>query len=436
MPNLEENIFQSYTESDMPPEPENPVVQTLELSSSHFIKSTPEGLKDEISAELITVPVYDETGLYLVQVGRCDLSKKTPMQLQAESVDNTVEKDTRPYLTMILMGGAASSADSNFSMLMNLRSAVYNYEHPEDGNEGTKFPYRLNVVVLPHMGSVIRKIDTIDPAKQENFEESSRILSEVLKAKELYVGKDVGMLGISAGGGQLTHLANKMEGIEKQCHFLALIDPAGMTENKKLGYEFSIGTIFSGYQKYHEQGLSVKEAAVQALAELGASVSDRKGYASNPAEMFRIFSGSSSVESNNNVASAWGLDRKDRAPITVPTNILAKDSTEKAREELDIPVIFSSFMYARVVNSLFDRIKENIPNEVTSIKDLKQKYEAGVSEKAEIDRAYEDILQSMFPNVPKDQLTLFMYPERTHSSYVNQKYWDNIVASIAHSNEH
>ncbi len=395
--------------------PESPVVQWVEADASRYGQV---GSVEKFQFQEVTFPIYDKTGMYLFKAGRYELD---------EGDTKPEGEDNRPYLTMIVMGGGSSGALDNMHLALKIRDGIisYNKESKEVGRH--PFPARVRVVTLPHIGGMFREIDQgfVDPAKQENLAEAARIIRQAMDVKELGITQDVGFIGASAGGAQVTELAAL---VGDRCKFLGLVDAGGLAEHPTLEIDFTVGQLVGVVKKYQEKGMSVAAATKAGFHELYESTSTRYGNLASFWDLMRDYTNPVRKGESAHAAQAWGgLDTLGEA---MPAKALKADSTFEARTKISAPIIFSPVIYARVVNTILRRVGDKISG-VDSIESMQQVRESTLESREEFDTACQEILYELFPNVPPEQIVNLPYDGTTHTAYVEKEYWGPFMEAVA-----
>ncbi|PIQ73525.1 hypothetical protein COV58_02030 [Candidatus Roizmanbacteria bacterium CG11_big_fil_rev_8_21_14_0_20_36_8] len=397
--------------------PERPIVEKLHLLTRKY--GIPE---DDITSpkyidlDEITYPLYDETGMYMIKAMKCDLN---PYLYGAELIEN----DERPLMTFVMFGGGGSTAIDNVHFLLKIAEGIKQYESKQ-GSEQKKFPVQVRVVLLPHIISTPREIDTKDPAKEKNFSDTARILKKAMEIRELEITKDIGLIGASSGGAQATELAAILQ---DRCKFLALADAAGMADYPNLIVDFSIGQFVDVFKKFRNKGMSVKDSLQTGLNELYNTTSTRYGNLRNIRDLIRDYTNPVRNRINERAAHAYGMDRTGSKALPIDT--LKFDSTKNARENIIAPVIFSPVIYAKVVNTLFERLKLKQVG-INTVQDMRVTRDLSSEAREEFDKECMAILKEVFPVVDERNICYTPFESTTHSSFSIQTFWNQLVAEI------
>lgn len=393
--------------------PEHPIVEIRRIFTEKF-GITPEDLKggfpSEVKVQETTVAVYTKDGMFLPKV----------VTLEAEDymgypIEN--ENDDRPYSTFVIMGGGSSTGIDNMHLMLKALKGIRNYNQE---NPASPFPTRVRIVLLPHIGGTLREVDK-DPAKQDTYREAAEILNEVLNTKEVGATRDIVLMGFSAGGAQVTELAPLLG---ERCKLLVLGDAAGMAEYPELGFEFGAGQVISAVRKYLDAGKLLPIALYLGLKELIAGTSTRYGSLKTIFDLVKDFTDPVRHSVSAHDAPAYGMNTK--TPEVLPQQILEHDSTKFAREKIEAPVIFAPMLYAKVVNTIYQRLKESYdPLKISDPKGL-----ASLS-KDQFDSLCYDVVSDLFPKVPPNQRYFLPHESTMHTGYLDDPFWKNITEAMA-----
>jgi hypothetical protein len=208
---------------------------------------------------------------------------------------------------------------------------------------------------------------------------------------------------------------------------VALADAAGMSEFPDLIYEYTIGQLTNTYKKYRNQGNNPLDALSLGFRETLNATSTISGNLKNVLDLLRDYTFPIRKGVYKHSAKAWGMDKFQGE--TPPLEALKHDSTKDSRKEIGAPVIFAPVLYAKVVNTLLNGLKEKIRS-VKTVEDMK---ELKNESPEEFEKACNDFLKEMFPGVDPEQIKFKPYDSSTHASISEQKYWDQILDAIAES---
>lgn len=402
--------------------PEEPIVQVLHLDPAKYGLSKEETaqMPDGTYAEKVTFPIFDKSGMYVLEAVRCDIEPVLE-RINKPEKKQSLKEDRRNMMTFIIMGGGSSGAIDNFHFLFKTIQGVKNFEN---NNEEQDFPVKVRVIILPHISSAARIIDQPEFKTGDNFVKNAEILYKALEIKELKVTHDVGLIGFSSGGPQVTELASLLK---DRCKFVALADAAGMSEFPNLIYEYTIGQLINTYKKYRNQRNNPFDALVLGFRETLNATSTISGNLKNILDLLRDYTFPIRKGVYQHSAKAWGMNKYQGE--NMPINTLRHDSTKDSRKEIRAPVIFAPVLYAKVVNTLLNGMKEKIQ----SIKTVEDLGEFQKESPEEFDKACNDFLKQMFPGVSPENLKFKPYDSSTHTSISEQKYWDQILDAIATS---
>lgn len=398
--------------------PERPIVQSLQLETRKYgIPKENQTAPKHIDVEEITFPIYEKSGMYLIKAMRCDLNP------YLGSDTKTSERDDRPFMTFALLGGGGSTAIDNVHLLLKVAEGIKQYENPV-GTEKRKFPVQVRVVLLPHIGGSARQIDTKDPTSGSNFSETAKILKKAMEIKELGVTNDIGFLGASSGATQATELAAIFQ---DRCKFLALADAAGMAEYPNLISNFSIGQFIDVFKKFRNKGMNIKDSLKTGLDEIFNTTSTRYGNLRNVGDLLRDYIYPVRRSENAKAARAFGMEKTGLEAL--PIKVLKHDSTQEAREKINAPIIFSPVLYAKVVNTLFQRMKSKISG-LEKVSDIKAIRDSSEDNRKDFDQASLEVLKEMFPAANEKSIHYTPYESTTHTSFSEQPFWDNFINTI------
>ena len=126
-------------------------------------------------------------------------------------------------------------------------------------------------------------------------------------------------------------------------------------------------------------------------------------------------------------AKAWGMEKVHGE--TMPLKALRHDTTKKARQEIKAPVIFAPVIYAKVVNTIFNNLREKV-KEIETVDDMKKFKDENPEA---FNKACIDLMGEMFPGVNPEEIKFEPFDSSTHSSISEQKYWNQIIDAIAES---
>ena len=397
--------------------PENPIVQLRQLETRKYgISNENKTSPKYIDVEEITFPIYEKSGMYSIKAMRCDLDP----YLTNGSESKSLEKDDRPLMTFVLIGGGGSTAIDNVHFLLKTAEGIRQYETSHE-----KFPIHVRAVLLPHIGGSAREIDTKDPTQKSTFSENARILEKAMKTKELGITESIGLIGTSSGGTQVTELAALLQ---DRCKFLALGDAAGMAEYPNLVFDFSIGQFVEAFKKFRGKGMSVKDSLKTGLNEIFNTTSTLYGNLKNVGDLLRDYIYPVRRSENAKAARAFGMEKTGAEVL--PIKVLKHDSTKEARKNISAPIIFSPILYAKVVNTLFQRLKPKISG-LETVSDIKAIRDSSEKAKKDFDQASLEVLKEMFPAVDKKNIHYTPYESNTHTSFSEQPFWDNLINTIA-----
>lgn len=403
--------------------PEKSIIQVLHIDSTKYGLSKEEAsrLPDKIRVEKVTFPVFDKSGMYLLEAVRCDIEAVLE-EINSNEEKQRSKEDHRNIMTFVLMGGGSSGAIDNFHFLFKIIQGIRNYENKV--LEESKFPVRVRVVILPHIASAARIIDEKEFKAGDDFTKNAEILAKALEIEELEVTQNIGLIGFSAGGTQVTELAPLLK---DRCKFVALAEPAGMSEFPKLIYEYTVGQLINVYKKHRDKGKGVKESLRLSFNETLNSSSTITGNLRNLFDLIKDYTSPVRKKVYQRSAKTWNMENIQGE--TMPLKALQHDTTKKARQEIKAPVIFAPVVYAKVVNTIFNNLKEKV-KKIETVDDMKRFKDENPEE---FNKACTDLMREMFPGINPEEIKFEPFDSSTHSSVSEQKYWDQILDAIAES---
>lgn len=379
------------------------VTRRLSLPVERYGYNRPEGKPSRIDLLEVTIPVYDKTGLYVVQALRYDM-------LAGE------EDEKKPLMTLVVMGGGSSDAHGNAALCARIEDGITKM--------GDQFPVKPRIVLLSHVSGAPRtrdKKEAVKLVKQETFYSPTGVLMKALENPELGVlWNNLGLIGYFAGGTQLIELAALLG---EKCRFIALCDPAGFAEHPRLEWEFSVGSVLATVEKYRSEGLSFIDALKEASREMGTAwVIHGKGAGSLGKIIIDMIKPAQKAVTTKFARTYGFLD--ERAGVGLNVKARKHDSTEEARKKITAKVVFSPVLYAKVVNVILEKLKDKYLS-VDSLRKMRE----DESESGKLDEQVNDMLKEMFSKA--EGVSFKPFDDITHSSVMaEQSYWDNLMLKL------
>jgi hypothetical protein len=357
--------------------------------------------EDKMLFKEVTVPVHDRAHLYLVRALRHDIPTSKE------------DKEKNPMLTIGVVGGGTSEALGNVYVCARIENAIRDMEN---------FPSDVRVILLPHLASSARTKGKKEATRQPTFTDSARILNKALEEPELGVTKNLGLIGYSAGGTQVTEMA----GLEDDIKFIAICEPGGHARHPKIAFQL-LGAVSAVYKKYRRKGLGKAKAAYATQREIGQWWVSPKGTAGSVPGVIKYAISPPEKKVVEKLADAYcfGDEQAGLRSILGLLKPLTHDSTEKARQNIKAKVIFSPVTYAKALSIILDKLREYYPS-VEAIKSSRMERDGEKKFREKV----RGMLGKMFPQ--SQEVRFLPYDDPSHLSVVTeQDYWNQLMKEIA-----
>lgn len=417
--------------------PEQPRSRKVRLDLREF------GFKE---AKEPLIEVKEVTSLITGEDGR-----KVVVQSLTWEPEISPEREGLPKKPIVVVGGGSSESYGNAGLIGRIHEAIL---LAEDGNPS----FNYNIIVLPHVfGSarenpfvanpqtkeeknhnriinLIHKLPFIGKTGENYYEETfakdAEILQKALEVSEVGCGKNKIIYGYSAGGKQAIELAARLG---EDVDLLMLADSAGLANHPDLSDEISGGTIKALLKKYrNEKKENLVQTVRDAIWEMGQAYVTPKGPASDLIRMaFDFTPFSPQRKLMNRLANDFGLNKKKTAGIGAKMDEIKLEVEEEARLNITAPIIASPIMYARVVNFVYEEIRQEIASvggEIQKNQDLRELYKQLFDTETSDQLLNEfgmDALKRIFPK--SKGVSLVLHEDSTHPVPMwKQKYVENL----------
>jgi pimeloyl-ACP methyl ester carboxylesterase len=398
-------------------------------------------------ARVPSISVTEVTSLIREENGR-----KVVVQSLTWEAPVKPEYENKPKRSIVVIGGGSSDAYGNAALIGRVNQAI-------EDQGGFEFNY--NIIILPHVfGSArenpfVAKPQTEEDKKhnrivkkirnlsfigktgknyyKETFAEDAKILEKALEVSEVGCQENVILIGYSAGGKQAIELAARLG---DRVELLMLADSAGMAEHKDMLYEFSAGTTMALWKKYYGEK---KENPIQAIRhviwEMGSAWVTPKGPASNLIKIARDFTPfSPQGKLIRGLAEEFGLDKAKLAKIGADSNEIQLEVLSDSRDKITAPVVASPIMFARVVNFIYEEVRNEIERQIgirigkgQDVKELFRKF--GLETLEQLEEIGLDSLKNYFPK--SKSVSVVLHEDSTHPvpmlMTTKEKYWNNLL---------
>lgn len=331
-PKTEGDYFAKHNVVNM----EGPITRTRE---SYVKKKGYKGETEKIEYHELTDHIFDETGEYELRGIWVDLP------------ETTTSKEKENHYPLVFIGSGASSAVSNTDVLAGIMESVGKIR------DGLSFDIN-KIIILPHVASqahtsdldlsdealrknpsklplfmkrVLRKGITKDAAKQPTMAENAKILAQFLE--KFNVLPDISpdgfiMGGVSLGGAQAMEMSALMGDKVK---YLILMDPAGMSSNKKLIKELATSEISQAIKKHKGNPVKVARTLLTSWGIEGDKI---------PSLIDIFVRDWNQSRESERMANIYKF--REVLADTATHNIQANtDSTKKAREKITANIVFA-----------------------------------------------------------------------------------------------
>jgi pimeloyl-ACP methyl ester carboxylesterase len=355
-------------------------------------------------------------------------------------------------VSIVINGGGSSGSKDNTGLAGRIHETI---------EELKDFPLNYNIVILPHvfgsarenpfdakpqmeeekkvnrMRRAIHKLALIGRTGknyyQETYAEDAKILEKALEVPEVNCQKNIVALGYSAGGKQAIEIATRLGDRVK---LLILADSAGLAEHPDLMYEFSAGTTKALWQKYRtEKNENPIQAIRHVIWEMGSAWVTPNGPASNLIKIARDFTPfSPQGKLIKGLTEEFGLDKSKIAKIGADSHEIQLEVLSDSRDKVTAPVIASPIVFARVLNFIYEEVRNEIERQIGTrigkgqdVKELFRKF--GLETLEQLEEIGLDSLKNYFPN--SKSVSVVLHEDSTHPvpmlMATKEKYWQNLL---------